>query len=457
MRHAALSVRGLALLQVLLLLRQLGSSAAPLLGCATAVPADELGRELLAEARASDALEWVTRLRRELHASPELKWRERSTAAIVQRALTELSVPFVPGVAGTGVVATLGSGEPVIGLRADMDALLVDGNVSHACGHDAHMAMLLGAARLLKARLLPSGTVKLVFQPAEEGGAGAAALVDAGAVAGVRALFALHVMPYAALPTGTLASRAGTIMAASTAWQVRFEGRGGHAALAHQNVDPVVAAATAISVLQTLVSRETSAMESAVISATFLRAGADGALNVAPAFADVGGTLRALDDSTFVRLQTRMRDVLLHVAAAHGCNASLNFAPDGRPRPYPPTVNDDAAWAFARRVSAGVFGEGSVSDLPAPTMAAEDFSFYRAVVPHTAMLFVGCVFASVWPCSLWTLTAQHRLCSAYNASVGAVHALHSPQFTLDESVLPYGVALHAALALSFLHAGGALQ
>ena len=294
--------------------------------------------------------------------------------------------------------------------------------------------MLLGAARLLKARTLP-GSVRLLFQPAEEGGAGALAMVDAGAVANVSALFALHVMPYAAQPTGTLASRAGALMAASVAWRVRFEGRGGHAAMQHQNVDPVVAAAAAVSVLQTLVSRETSALDSAVISATLLRAGAEDALNVAPAHADLGGTLRALSDATFVRLQARMRDVLHYVAAAHSCNATLDFAPDGRARPYPPTINDAAAWGFARRVSAGVFGDAAVSDLDAPIMAAEDFAFYRAAVPHTAMLFIG----------------------AFNASAGAVHALHSPQFTLDEGVLPYGAALHAALALSFLQAGGALE
>jgi len=412
-----------------------GGSAAPPLGCEAPALDDELGRALLAEARADS--EYVTRLRRELHACPELKWEEHATSSLLLRELARLDVPSAR-VAGTGVVATLGAGDPVIALRADMDALSVGGRVLHACGHDAHMAMLLAAGRLLKARQdskqLPAGTVRLIFQPAEEGGAGGAAMVEAGAVDDVKVLLALHVMPYAEQPTGTLASRAGTIMAASTAWQVRFEGRGGHAAMQHSNVDPVVAAAAAIGVLQTLVSRETSALDSAVISATFLRAGEDGMFNVAPAHADVGGTLRALSDATFSRLQTRMRDVLHHVAAAHGCNATLSFAPDGRPRPYPPTVNDAGAWAFARRVAVNVFGAAAVSDLAEPIMAAEDFAFYRSVVPHTAMLFLG----------------------AYNASAHAVHALHSPQFTLDESVLPYGAALHAALALSFLHAGGAL-
>ena len=411
--------------------------AAPPLGCAAPeLIGDELGRALLAEARADSA--YATQLRRELHACPELKWGERETATVLERELAQLGVHFTR-VVGTGIVATLGAGSPVVALRADMDALSVGGRVFHACGHDAHMAMLLGAARLLKARQdrrqLPAGTVRLIFQPAEEGGAGGAAMVDAGAVTDVQAMFALHVMPYAGQPTGTLASRPGTIMAASTAWQVRFEGRGGHAAMQHSNVDPVVAAAAAIGVLQTLVSRETSALDSAVISATFMHAGSDGMFNVAPTHADVGGTLRALSDATFVRLQARMQDVLHHVAAAYGCNATLSFVPDGRPRPYPPTVNDVSAWAFARRVSASVLGETAVSDLAEPIMAAEDFAFYRFTVPHTAMLFIG----------------------AYNASAGAVHALHSPQFTLDESVLPYGAALHAALALSFLQAGGALD
>jgi hypothetical protein len=175
MSHASRRLRLLALLAVC---AACGSAAPPLACAAEPGAVDELGRALLAEARADDAVAYVTRLRRTLHASPEVKWQERETAGIVERALQELGLPYTSGVAGTGVVATLGSGEPVVALRADMDALLVDGRLLHACGHDAHMAMLLGAARLLKARQLPAGTVKLVFQPAEEGGAGAAAMVE---------------------------------------------------------------------------------------------------------------------------------------------------------------------------------------------------------------------------------------------------------------------------------------
>ena len=357
----------------------------------------------------------------------------------MQRALTELGVGFTAGVAGTGVVARLGDGgHPHVALRADMDALqMPDGSNLHACGHDAHMAMLLGAARLLKLREreLPAGTVTLLFQPAEEGGAGAVAMMEAGAVEGVSALFALHVSPFAEHPTGTLTSRAGTVLAASTAWRVRFTGRGGHAAVQHVNVDPVPAAAAAVLALQTLVSRETSALDAAVISVTLLRAGTDGAYNVAPGEADIGGTLRALQDDTFVRLQARLGELVRHVAAAHGCNASISFAPDGRPQPYPPTVNGAAAWAFARRAAAGVLGAAAVRELPTPLMAAEDFSFYSRRVPHTAMMLLG----------------------SYNASAGATHALHSPSFTLDEAALPLGAAVHAVLALSFLQAGGAMS
>jgi IAA-amino acid hydrolase len=178
---------------------------------------------------------------------------------------------------------------------------------------------------------------------------------------------------------------------------------------------------------------ETSALDAAVISATVLRAGTPVGFNVAPDFAEVGGTLRALSDATFLRLQARMQETVHGIAAAYGCTASLSFAPDGRPQPYPPTVNAEAAWAFARRVSGDVLGSAAVSVLDAPVMAAEDFAFFAQRMP-AAMLFLG----------------------AYNASAGAVHALHSPRFTLDEAVLPLGVAVHAALALAFLRSGGSL-
>ena len=299
------------------------------------------------------------------------------------------------------------------------------------------MAMLLGAAALLRGRELPPGTIQLVFQPAEEGGAGAAAMLRAGALLpSTRAIFAVHVWPYPGHATGTVASRAGTLMAASVSWSARFHGRGGHAALPHANVDPVVPAAAAILALQQLVSRETSALDSAVISATVLRAGTPTSFNVAPDDAEVGGTLRALRGDTFDRLQLRMLQVVDAIAAAHRCNVTLSFSPDGRPEPYPPLVNDDAAWAFARRVAADMLGDArAVSVLDAPLMTAEDFSFFAKRVPHAAMLLLG----------------------AYNASAGAVHALHSPRFTLDEAVLPIGVALHAALAIEFLRAGGELR
>jgi IAA-amino acid hydrolase len=373
----------------------------------------------------------------------------------VQRALTQLGIPFTAAVAGTGVVAMLGSGgPPFVALRADMDALPLeeersgDGdapawlpppgtNRMHACGHDAHVAMLLGAAALLKARegaLLQSrGTVQLLFQPAEEGGAGAAAMVREGVVERTQAIFALHVFPHAAHPTGTLASRAGTVLAASTAWSARFTGRGGHAALPHENVDPVPAAAAFVLALQTLVSRETAASDAAVISATVLSAGTSSGFNVAPDHADVGGTLRALRDDTFARLQARLRESAESVARAYGCSVSFSLAPDGRPAPYPPTVNDAAAWGFASRVAAGVLGGAAVSTLDAPLMAAEDFAFFAQRVP-AAMLLLG----------------------SYNASAGAVHGLHSARFTLDERVLPLGAAMHAALALHFLRANGTL-
>jgi IAA-amino acid hydrolase len=269
--------------------------------------------------------------------------------------------------------------------------------------------------------------VLLVFQPAEEGGAAADIMIKEGAVEGAGAAFALHVMP--TVDVGLVATRPGTIMAGAYSFEITLAGRGGHAALPHLNVDPVVAAAALVGALQTLVSRETSPLGSAVLSITTLSAGS-GAFNVIPDNARLAGTLRALTHEHIEALRGRIASMAAAVAAAYGCTASVDWREDIQPY-YPPTVNDPAAAAFAARVASGLLGAASVRETE-PLMAGEDFAFFGRAVP-AAMLFLG----------------------VRNAALNATANLHSPQFRVDEAALPLGAALHAALAVEYLAGGGA--
>src|SRR5947209_5420192 len=235
--------------------------------------------------RATAAREWMVAIRRDLHQYPELGYQEFRTCELIRRTLDELGIPYRHPVAETGVVATLGGGDgPCVALRADMDALPITEEADvgfpsrnegrmHACGHDCHTAMLLGAARVLKERESDiKGTVKLLFQPAEEGGAGGLRMCEEGALEEPRVerIFGLHVWPF--LPTGSIGSRAGTFLAAAGMLQIEITGRGGHAAMPHLAIDPVTTAAKIICELQTILSRELDPLDSGVISVTSIHA-----------------------------------------------------------------------------------------------------------------------------------------------------------------------------------------
>eukprot|EP00884_Botryococcus_braunii_P016632 jgi/Botrbrau1/3652/Bobra.0204s0042.1 len=245
----------------------------------------EVEQVLLKEA--DEIQPWMVELRRELHKIPELRFDLHKTSALVRKTLDELGIKYRYPVAQTGIVATIGEGEPAFALRADMDALPIleetdldfksthEGKM-HACGHDTHTTMLLGAAKLLKAREGElRGRVVLLFQPAEEGGAGGKIMAQQGALEGVSGIHGLHIWP--AEPSGTIASRFGTIMAAADAFHIKIEGRGGHAATPHLSVDPVVAGALIVAALQPLVSRETSPTDSVVVTVARFQYRAGGA------------------------------------------------------------------------------------------------------------------------------------------------------------------------------------
>lgn len=389
-------------------------------------------QQLLGEART--LAQWIVDIRRQLHRFPELKYEEVKTSQLVQKTLDQLGISYVSGIAETGVMATLGTGRsPCVALRADMDALPIHEETDipfrseipgrmHACGHDCHTAMLLGAARLLKEREseLP-GTVRLIFQPAEEGGAGGQRMREAGVLQNpdVERIFGLHV--WTPLPTGSIGSRSGTFLAAAGEVAITVHGKGGHAAKPQHCIDPVVAAARIITELQTIISRNLDPLDSGVISITSIHGGE--AYNVIPESVQLSGTIRALTMDRLRWLQERVKTVATHVAAASDCSATIQFPGTD----YPPTVNDAAVWESVRTFAGELLGHDAVHQV-SPVMGGEDFAFYTEQIPGC---FVGL--------------------GIRNESVGSTWNVHHPRFKVDEDALPIGSALHACFAIDSLH------
>ena len=376
---------------------------------------------------------WILGLRRQLHQHPELKYEEFETSKLVQQTLTELGIEYRKDLAITGVLASLGNGDgPCVALRADMDALPIheladvefkseiDGKM-HACGHDCHTAMLLGAARLLKENEeLINGTVKLIFQPAEEGGAGGQKMSELGVLENpeVQRIYGLHVS--ADLPTGMLAARAGTLMAAAGSLRIVVHGKGGHAAMPHKTIDPVVTAAKIVVELQTIISRELDPLESGVISVTMMHGGE--AYNVIPPEMEIQGTIRSLTLEGLHHLQSRVKAVAEGIAQANQCDVDVSFPGND----YPPTLNDEKSWDAGRSAMEEILGDGKVMEMP-PVMGGEDFAYYTQRVPGCfAFLGVG------------------------NPEIGATYSVHHPMFKVDEDALPYGSAIHVNCALKTL-------
>ena len=386
-----------------------------------------------AKKEAKEISDWIFKLRRELHRHPELMYEEVKTSALVRRELDNLGIPYKSPIAKTGVLASIGNGNgPCVALRADMDALPIheetdvefkseiDGKM-HACGHDCHTAMLLGAAKILKSKESEiNGTVKLFFQPAEEGGAGGKLMRDEGALENpkVERIFGLHVWPQ--MPTGQIGSKKGTFLAATSFLDLTIKGVGGHAAVPHLTRDPVLTSAQIITNLQSVISRELDPLDSGVVSISAIHGGM--AANVIPSEVKILGTLRSLTMDGLKGLQRRVKEIAEKIAEAHECEAIVEYPGND----YPPTVNDGDMWNFAKNIGKDMLGEENVNELDA-VMGGEDFAYYTEQVK-------GCFV----------------VLGVQNKEIDAIYSVHHPMFKADEQALHIGTALHTTFALNSL-------
>jgi amidohydrolase len=364
-----------------------------------------------------DAQTW----RRDIHQNPELLYDVERTAKYVADRLTAFGCDEVKTAIGrTGVVGVIrgakGGSARAIGLRADMDALPIEEATNlpyrsripgkmHACGHDGHTAMLLGAARRLAETRNFAGNAVVIFQPAEEGGGGAKAMIDDGLMDrfGVEEVYGMHNWP--SLPVGSFMLRKGALMAAADEITITIEGRGGHAAMPHQSVDPVVLGAQIVLALQTIASRNLDPLDACVVSVTQFHAGTTN--NVIPQSAWLNGTTRTLKPGTRDMVERRIREIAAGLASAAGAEARVEYR-----RNYPATVNHPAQTDFATKVARKVAGDSQVDSNAAPVMGAEDFSFMLEARPG-AFIFLG---------------------------NGDSAKLHHPAYDFNDAALPYGMS-----------------
>ncbi|MCX7329369.1 MAG: M20 family metallopeptidase [Hyphomicrobiales bacterium] len=374
------------------------------------------------EAMSGEIAEW----RRDFHRNPELLFDVHRTAQVVAEKLKSFGCDeVVTGIGQTGVVAVIrgkrqGSGR-VVGLRADMDALPIEEQTNlpyrstvpgkmHACGHDGHTAMLLGAARYLTETRDFDGTAILIFQPAEEGGGGGREMVKDGMMErfGVQEVYGLHNMP--GLPIGSFAVRPGPMMAAADRFLITIEGRGGHAAKPNETIDPVVASAQIISALQTIASRNCDPLDSVVVSVTAIKAGE--AYNVIPQTAELKGTVRTLSKDMRILAEKRLREIVTGVAGAMGCTAVIDYELG-----YPVTFNNAEKTSFVAKVAGSLVGSSNVDLAVPPTMGSEDFSFMLEERPGS-YIFMG---------------------------NGDSAGLHHPAYDFNDKAIPVGVSYWASI------------
>ncbi len=365
----------------------------------------------------ADVVEW----RRDFHAHPELQFEVHRTAALVAARLSEFGCDeVVTGIGRTGVVGVIrgrkqASGK-VIGLRADMDALPIEEEtgaswasttrgVMHACGHDGHTAMLLGAARDLARTRAFDGTAVVVFQPAEEGGGGGKAMLDDGLMDrfGIDEVYAMHTEP--GLPVGHFMTASGPLAASADGFRIRIEGKGAHGASPHASVDPLVVGANILLALQTIVSRNVHPRRSAVVTVGWMNGGKAG--NVIPQSAEMGGTTRTFDPATRDLVERRLTEIAGHVAEAYGARATVTYK-----RMFPPTVNHAKETDFAVGVARSLVGEENVDAAMEPLMGSEDFAFMLEARPGNIMLIGN----------------------------GPGPAVHDARYDFNDEAIPFGIA-----------------
>jgi hippurate hydrolase len=377
-------------------------------------------------------------IRRDLHAHPELCFQEVRTADVVAAKLSEWGIPIHRGLGTTGVVGIVkaGTSDRAIVLRADMDALpMQEFNTfahasqhpgkMHACGHDGHTAMLLAAGQYLANNRNFDGTVYLVFQPAEEGGGGAREMIKEGLFEKfpVQAVFGMHNWPGASV--GKFAVSAGPVMASSNEFKITVRGKGGHAALPHNAIDPVPVACQMVQAFQTIISRNKKPVDAGVISVTMIRAGE--ATNVIPDSCELQGTVRTFTIEVLDMIEQRMREVAQHTAAAFGAQCEFEFV-----RNYPPTINAAHEADFARGVMASIVGASNVGEQE-PTMGAEDFSYMLQAKP-------GC----------YSFIANGDGTHREMGHGGGPCMLHNPSYDFNDDLIPLGATYWARLAEAWL-------
>lgn len=374
--------------------------------------------------------------RRQFHQYPELGFQEQLTAAHIAETLTKLEIPHTPGIAKTGIMATVDSGKPgpVLAIRADMDALPVteENEVDyrslhpgkmHACGHDGHTAIALGTAQYLAAhRDSFRGQVKFLFQPAEEGPGGAKPMIEAGVLENpaVDAIVGLHL--WNDLPVGTVGIKPGPVMAAVEHFECQLFGQGGHGAMPHQTVDTLVISAQIVMALQGIVARNLNPLQSAVVTVGQLQSGT--AFNVIPDSAYFRGTVRYFDPNFAGYFAQRIEEIIKGICQSHGANYQFTYE-----NIYPPVVNDRRLVDLVRSAAADVLLTDDHLQTDYQTLAGEDMSFFLQAVP-------GCYF----------------FLGAANSDLGLDYPHHHPRFNFDEAVLPVGVELFVRCVERFCNA-----